>query len=56
MFQIKDHEPPRKIDDDAYVVRAIAARFRLEPHIARLIVEHSGLGASDDRPSAGRTA
>jgi hypothetical protein len=65
MLICNDHEPARKPDDvhvgdagaDLDVALILAARFHLQPHIAKLVVGLAGLGGGDDRATAsgGRT-
>ena len=45
------------VDDGAdLAVLIIASRFNLAPHVARLVVHHAGLGGSENRTTAGKTA
>jgi hypothetical protein len=64
MLEITERQPERKsdhasVDDDRdrdLAVLLIASRFNLTVSVARVVCEHAGLGASDDRATAGKTA
>jgi hypothetical protein len=55
MFEYTERQPackpnPKPIDDDAdhcWVITLVAAKFHLPLSVARLIVQHAGLGGSE---------
>jgi hypothetical protein len=57
MLQYNEQPLQGKQDRDAdedfdLAVSIIAARFQLQPHIAKLVVGLAGLGAAEDRATA----